>query len=573
MHGEYRAKTVDVGIRRLGLAPAVDAMKRQLGLGSLRPEYDGAAMADIIGRPWFKRIWTVQEAAMAGESFVVCGTKKIRWNHFFWGIVEASTKVDDSMKGKLSATLDSIYGMYTFWLQISTALELTESKHRKWLPKDSALFEKWIAFLNFMEKYGLRIFRVQLAGIAAIVMIRLSQGLRPLNHIPLAILCWACAVTLLLTPPKTDVRWDDNLRHVFINVLNKSRSQESTDPKDKVYALYGLLQQLNISLPEPDYSNKHSLEDTYLGFTHSIIQWHRSLDILLEAAGPWGHAPSWVPDWSRSYQRVQYSDVGASTGSSPQTHDPPCTFSKNLRELMVSGKRVGKVVLRTDPNERLVMLKENESSIPSIQVLSRLCENVTTLKKWLKAARDDYLLSLDEVCNFLASISTWQGIHTAGDFHEWAQVMLNDDLTIPSNEILSSLNVSVSVELGRRIVREIRSHDLLSAGPEWRILLTLAIDDRLWRLHQNICSMLAKTMRLFVAKVNKSYLLGVGANCIQDNDTIVLLPTLQAPMVVRGVKDLEGKFHLMGAAHIPRLLCARTWPEGDKTQNELITLI
>src|SRR2546423_9814565 len=103
MHGEYRVQTVDVGIRRLGLAPAVDAMKRQLGLGSLRPKYDRAAMADIIGRPWFKRIWTVQEAAMAGEPFVVCGTKKIRWNHFFWGIVEACTRMDDSVKGELSA--------------------------------------------------------------------------------------------------------------------------------------------------------------------------------------------------------------------------------------------------------------------------------------------------------------------------------------------------------------------------------------------------------------------------------------------------------------------------------------
>src|SRR5271154_966942 len=331
-------------------------------------------MADIIGRPWFKRIWTVQEAAMAGEPFVVCGTKKIRWNHFFWGIVEACTRVDDSMKGELSAILDSIYGMYTFWIQISTALEFAESKHRKWLPEDSALFEKWIAFLNFMEKYGLRIFRVQLAGIAAIVMIRLSQGLRPLNYIPLAILCCACAATLLLTPPKTNTRWDDNLRHVFVNVLNKSRNQESTDPKDKVYALYGLLQRLDIRLPEPDYSSEHSLEDTYLGFTHSIIQWHCSLDILLEASGPWGHnAPSWVPDWSRRYQRVQHSDVEASTGSSPQMHDPPCTFSENLRELTVPGKRVGKVVLRTGPIERPVILDVDESSIPSIQVLTRLC--------------------------------------------------------------------------------------------------------------------------------------------------------------------------------------------------------
>jgi hypothetical protein len=543
-------------------------------MGPPLSEYNHEAMKNIIGRPWFERIWTIQEAAMAGEPFVICGTKAIRWNHLFYGIMEARKRVDDSIKGDFSAIFDSIYGTHHFWIQISKVLRFKESKRRKWFAEDSTFFDKWIAFLNFMEKYGLRISRVQLAGIAAIIMIRLSQGLRPLNYIPLAILVYTSVATLLLTPLKTTAPWDDNLRNSFVDILNDSRNRQSTNPKDKVYALYGLLQKLGITLPEPDYSEEHSLEDTYLGFTHSIIQWHHSLNILLEASGPWGrNAPSWVPDWSRSYRRVQYSDTGASTGSSPQTHDPPYTFSRNLRELTVSGKRVGKVVFRAGPIKGLpVILDLNESSVPSIRVLTQLCENATTLREWLKVVRDGYLLSVDKTCTFLASISRRQGIHTTGEFRKWAEVILNDNLTAPRNDIQNFMNISVSVECGRRIVREVLSHDLSSPGLEWLTLLTVAIDEKLWLLHQDMCSILAETMTIFVAKVGDSYTLGAGANCIQDGDVIVLLPTLKAPMVVRAVKKMEGKFQLMGAAQSPQPLCAGPWSEDD-AQNESITIV
>jgi hypothetical protein len=531
-------------------------------------------MKDIIGRPWFKSMWTVQEAAMAGEPFIVCGAKAIRWNHLFWGLVEARTRVDDSMKHELSAMFDSISVMYTFWLQISTASEFRESKHRKWFAKDSALFEKWINFLDFMEAYGWIISRIQLAGIAVIAMIRVFRGLRPLNYIPLVILIHACAATLLLTPPKTDVNWDNNLRDVFVNMLNKSRDQQSANPKDKVYALYGLLQQLDIKLPEPDYSENQSLEDTYLGFTYSIIRWHRSLDILLEASGPWGrNAPSWVPDWSKSYRRFQFADARPNTGGSLQTHGSLYTFSENLRELKVSGKRIGKVIFRASPVDALpVVLDVNESSIPTRQVLIKICKNVTTLREWLKVVRDGCCLSVDKICDFLASISTWHDIHTADEFRQWAEVILNDNLNIPGNEILSFINASVPMEYGRHIIRDVLAYEPFSAGLKWRILLTLAIDEKLWLLHQNICSMLAETMTLFVVKGGDSYLLGVGANCIQADDAVVLLPTLKAPVVVRAVDIWEGKFQLMGAAHLPRAPCSPTWSEDD-AQNESITLV
>ena len=239
----------------------------------------------------------------------------------------------------------------------------------------------------------------------------------------------------------------------------------------------------------------------------------------------------------------------------------------------MSSKRVGKVVFVAAPicpSEGLPeLLDVDDSNIP---LLTHLCENVITLMKWSKAVRDIYHLSVDDISAFLASFSTWQNIHTAPDFHEWADVVLNDHLRISRNAITEFMNFSVSAEHGRRLVREIRRLDRLSAGLQWRVLLALATNVKLWRLHQKICSALADTMTLFVAEVGKSFLLGTGVSCIRDDDTVALFASIRPPVVVRALEGSEGKFQFMGAVHIPGPQGARTWPEVF-AEDEVITLV
>jgi len=304
----------DAGIHRLGLIEAV-------------PQCDQEDLQDIIERPWFKRMWTVQEAAMASETWVVCGDKQIRWIRFFWGLVEAHkyNPIESSM-----VAIDSMILMHQFWLEVYRISELRESAHRKWADKDSWLYRKcfgvspraydmWQAFLDFMEVYGMRIFYLQFAFSISGFVIRLLQGFRPLDSISLAVVHSSSVIVFLLTPPKSNPHWDRLLRASFINFLHRIRVQQATEAKDKVYALYGLLERLEIPLlAQPDYSPSHSLKDAYRSFTVSIIKWHGSLNVLLEASGPWGTgAPSWVPDWSRSYRRVRF--LRQETKTSPNT--------------------------------------------------------------------------------------------------------------------------------------------------------------------------------------------------------------------------------------------------------------
>ncbi|KAI2624341.1 HET-domain-containing protein [Hypoxylon sp. NC1633] len=42
-------------------------------------ELIGAALRDLIARPWFRRVWTFQEMVLSREPWVQCGTLRVRW--------------------------------------------------------------------------------------------------------------------------------------------------------------------------------------------------------------------------------------------------------------------------------------------------------------------------------------------------------------------------------------------------------------------------------------------------------------------------------------------------------------
>lgn len=77
--------------------------------------------------------------------------------------------------------------------------------------------------------------------------------------------------------------------------------RDATDPRDKVFALYGLVNDnLRGTLPPVDYAK--STRQVYTEVAANIIQQEQSLDILLAASGPARRGdglPSWAPDWRR----------------------------------------------------------------------------------------------------------------------------------------------------------------------------------------------------------------------------------------------------------------------------------
>jgi hypothetical protein len=85
----------------------------------------------------------------------------------------------------------------------------------------------------------------------------------------------------------------------LLDAIYRSRYALSTDPKDKIYGLLGLVHDGRAFIPEPNY--RQSLADTYTNFSKALIKKGFPLDLIYLRTS---HRrvtellPSWVVDWN-----------------------------------------------------------------------------------------------------------------------------------------------------------------------------------------------------------------------------------------------------------------------------------
>ncbi|EFQ30450.1 heterokaryon incompatibility protein [Colletotrichum graminicola] len=108
---------------------------------------------------------------------------------------------------------------------------------------------------------------------------------------------WAAVDQLLGRPWWSRTLVDGKLSDLLWNTWDR----DAQDPRDKVFALLGLVRKSE-GLLKPDYGK--STRRVFCEAARDIIRTEESLDILLAAGGPraqcdGGRLPSWVPDWRR----------------------------------------------------------------------------------------------------------------------------------------------------------------------------------------------------------------------------------------------------------------------------------
>jgi hypothetical protein len=114
--------------------------------------------------------------------------------------------------------------------------------------------------------------------------------------IPFNIAIWANLYTANEIQSLQDIQLQGKRTNTY-RLLNLSRLVFSTDPRDKVYGLLGLMDESLASLIEPDYTD--TVLNVYRSFTLTIIEATGSLDVIRHTA-PAADSPfpSWVPDWT-----------------------------------------------------------------------------------------------------------------------------------------------------------------------------------------------------------------------------------------------------------------------------------
>ena len=123
-------------------------------------------------------------------------------------------------------------------------------------------------------------------------------------------------------------------------LLVYSKFKLASDPRDKVFALCGLFNELKIFCPKPDY--RKSVEDVYREATIASIINDEKIDIILFAPSD-NRRPglaSWVPDWSDpTWENSPSSKPPHASGQSK----PLWSFGDSGRRLILLGKVVDTV--------------------------------------------------------------------------------------------------------------------------------------------------------------------------------------------------------------------------------------
>jgi hypothetical protein len=162
-----------------------------------------------------------------------------------------------------------------------------------------------------------------------------------------------------------ELRYAKTLQHPLYPMLVRTRTSDATDPRDKLYAILGLVDERDDPRLRPDYTL--TVEEVYTKLAMTIITRSQSLDCLGSAGLVRDHdVPSWVADWTVQHdrtpqpfyqtgQRRRDDGVGEQGGNifnASKDITPQIVFSKIGKRLVARGFCLDKIEKVSMPRQR-----------------------------------------------------------------------------------------------------------------------------------------------------------------------------------------------------------------------------
>jgi hypothetical protein len=472
----------------------------------------------------------MQELAIASEPLVVCGSKTIAWSYLALVIVNARTQEEDDVHSRINELLGLITFLWSFWIDLLWKESFYKAPQRQWVEE---LPESWPrdvleTLLTILEQNSRVVIRAQAGAIASIMIWRLLHNLRPLDTLWLLLPTFLLGATLLLTPAATDEGWPQRQRDGIAKMLNLNRKRHATKPKDKVFALYGVLRAFGVPLEHPDYSG--SLEEVYRMFTVKMTLWIGSLQFLIEAGeSELANSPSWVPDWRKELQRPM-------GGRAASTSTPNFRFVEQGRGIETTAIMIGSVANLLLENLAL----RRQRSKPSAQ------------------SGTQGIVHPDD----LADMIDW--LHT---------VDTKEDFSVAAFEILHSVNefLMYTPESLRTIFKHFYT-TCIQKGEAYDIKLDECVakirnDHEMSRyFHRLVHSIASK--RVFFRTDTGHF--GAGPVSIQPGDSVALVAGLGCPLILRST--VGGRYRVIGAGYIHGMMYGEFWPESRDKLQEIVLI-
>jgi hypothetical protein len=204
-------------------------------------------LLQILGLPWWQRLWVLQECALASMASMYFGCEAVEFRHF----------------------------VHDIWF---TQLYLKDNAHRA---RDYVALKRLLELdiaTSYLEE------NEHFDTLAAYYRQRIDNGTQTRHS----------------GGPTTQPAVEIKSAHRFAGLLARGRYRLTSDPRDKIYALLGLADDVMADELYPRYDE--AADRTFIRTAEKLLTTQRSLYVLSQASrqnspGLEG-LPSWVPDWS-----------------------------------------------------------------------------------------------------------------------------------------------------------------------------------------------------------------------------------------------------------------------------------
>ncbi|KAF2231008.1 hypothetical protein EV356DRAFT_569951, partial [Viridothelium virens] len=285
-------------------------------------------MIELLSKTWKDRIWTLQEVLLCRNPILCCGTKIISWRDFTHIITWMELNEDCQ---KIPRHLPPGDGSGLQWPRLVRLWAGFHSNQQQGLhtstykSKESSLanyakFVRKADTITIYTLFGTHVTTVHFIG--AVILFVLAQSnvdmevpaffcfLGDVLYIILLILSLMWQLDKADLVPDSMVSRGDMVRAAMLPNSIASRGElideiilrRATDPRDKAYGLWGILESQGTQPPTPDSTK--SLQEIYQDPYMLLSEWPRA-GRLLFYANPntlQTNRPSWVPDLEHSHQ-------------------------------------------------------------------------------------------------------------------------------------------------------------------------------------------------------------------------------------------------------------------------------
>jgi hypothetical protein len=362
-------------------------------------------------------------------------------------------------------------------------------------------------------------------------------------------------------------------------IFQNARRKKSGDPKDKVFALYGLFSELEIPFPPPDYSL--SVETVYREAVMATINYDKNLYVLYNAPSNRRRdtLASWVPDWAEDGWEPTDPRYGLLRDrfSASRSADPIWRFSGDGTALILKGVIFDTIIFRHEPllcdrsdlerfstqqhNARYEGLRPSPSEGREFKRI--IYEAFLVLKAWTETSQwSDYPTGEPSKIAFQRTLvndsprgNNFCSLDDA--FERWYHTMNLEELEL----------------MAAALENEGLGHEIPEAS--WQRYLLLHVMKERTNPSVTVFSALNKTAFGFHAvamafsqqkcffHTEKSYF-GTAADPlpvpIQHGDKIVIVSGLEMPLALR---PAEGGYRLLTHVYLHGIMHGEAWPENE----------